>query len=214
MNAKKKQLLLDFPWGEHYPGLVAFTEWCIQGKQWNSGLLPMGHTAESIVQDVITKTLSEERNWDPERGDLLMWLKYVIRSEISHLSESIANKVEVPLDQSDENDSPVDGPDVEQRQPSQQQLMTGSPEEAVISAETEAEKVAEAKSKIDSLLEVSSGHPELEEIVYAIVDGKCDAKPQELAEFLGRPVGAINQNLRSLRRRAEKIRVEVRNGRE
>lgn len=214
MNAKKKQLLLEFPWGEHYPGLVAFTEWCIQGKQWNSGLLPMGHTAESIVQDVITKTFSEERNWDPEKGDLLMWLKYVIRSEISHLSESIANKVEVPLDQPDENDSPVDGPDIEQRQPSQQQIMTGSPEEAVISAETEAEKVAEAKSKIDSLLEVSSGHPELEEIVYAIVDEKCDAKPQELAEFLGKPVEEIYQNLRALRRRAEKIRVEVRNGRE
>jgi DNA-directed RNA polymerase specialized sigma24 family protein len=214
LNAKKKQLLLEFPWGEHFPKLVAFAEWCIQGKQWNSGLLPMGHTAESIVQDVITKTFSEERNWDPEKGDLLKWLKYVIRSEISHLSESIANKVEVPLDQSEENDSPADGSVVEQRQPSSHRLMTGSPEEVVIAAETEAEKMAEAQSKIDALLEASSGHPELEEIVYAIVDGKCDPKPQKLAEFLGRPVGEINQNLRTLRRRAEKIRVEVRNGRE
>jgi DNA-directed RNA polymerase specialized sigma24 family protein len=214
LNAKKKQLLLDFPWGEHFPELVAFTEWCIQRMQWNSGVLPMGHTAESIVQDVITKTFSEERNWDPEKGDLLMWLKYVIRSEISHLAESAANKVEVPLDPPDENDSPSDGLEVEQRQLSAHQLMTGSPEELVIAAETEAEKMAEAQSKIDALLEASSGRPELEEIVYAIIDGKCDPKPQELAVLLGRPVGEINQNLRALRRRAEKIRLEVRNGRE
>lgn len=174
----------------------------------------MGHTAESIVQDVITKTLSEERNWDPDKGDLLMWLKYVIRSEISHLSESIANKVEVPLDRSDENDSPEDGPNVEQRQSFSHRIMTDSPEEVVIAAETEAEKMAEAKLKIDALLEASSGHAELEEIIYAIVDEKCDPKPQRLSEFLGRPVGEINQNLRALRRRAEKIRVEVRDGRE
>jgi predicted SPOUT superfamily RNA methylase MTH1 len=174
----------------------------------------MGHTAESIVQDVITKTFSEERNWDPEKGDLLMWLKYVIRSEISHLSESIANKVEVPVDQSDKSTSPSDGSDVERRKLSSQRLITGSPEEVVIETESDAEKAAEAELKINALLDVSSGHPELEEIVYAIVDGKCDPKPQELSEFLERPVGEIYQNLRALRRRAEKIRVEVRNGRE
>ena len=62
-------------------------------------------------------------------------------------------------------------------------------------------------------LEASSGKPELEEIVYAIVDGQCDAKPQELSEFLGKPVKEIYQGLRALRRRADNIRMEARNGR-
>ena len=47
----------------------------------------------------------------------------------------------------------------------------------VINAETEElRRLIDAKSKIDALLEASSGHPELEEIVYTILDGKCDAE--------------------------------------
>lgn len=213
MNAQKKQLLLDFPWGEHYPKLVAFAEWYIQGMQWNSGVLPMGHTAESIVQEVITKTFSEERNWEPKKGDLLKWLKFVIKSEISHLAESITNRVEVPLDPADGNDSKDDGTDFKQLQSSAKEFCVASPEEIVIDAETEEMKIAVAKSKIDALLEASSGHPELEEIVYTILDGKCGPEPRELAQVLGKPVEEIYQNLRSLRRRSKKIRLEVRNER-
>lgn len=213
MNGKKKQLLLDFPWEEHYPRLVAYTEWLIQGKTWNSNMLPKGQTAESIVLDVIEKTFSEKRNWDPDRGDLLTWVKWVIKSEVSHLAESAANRVEVHLEKAGENDSSADGPDMEQRQPSPKRLLIGSPEEMVMDAETEAEKTADAQSKIDALLEACSGQPELEEIVYVIIDGKCDAKPDKLAEFLGRPVEEIYQNMRTLRRRADKVRMEARNGR-
>ena len=174
-------------------------------------MLPMGHTAESIVQEAITKTFSEERNWKPEKGDLLMWLKYVIISEISHLAESITNRVEVPLDPIDGNDPKDDGPDFKQPQSSAEEFCVSSPEEILINAETEELKITVAKSKIDALLEASSGHPELEEIVYTILDGKCGAEPRELAQILGKPVEEIYQNLRSLRRRAENIKVEVQN---
>lgn len=214
MNARKKQLLRDFPWEEHYPRLVAFAEWLIQGKRWNSNRLPKGHTAESIVRDVIAKTFSEERNWEPDRGDLLTWLKWVIRSDISHLAESTSNRVEIPLDQAGEHDL---GKSEREKKPSQPvgiKLRTGSPEEALINAETEAENAVKARSKIDALLEACDGRPELEEIVYAITDGKCEGKPQELSEFLGRPISAVNQQLRALRRRASKIRIEAQNGRE
>lgn len=213
MNAKKKQLLVDFPWDEHYPRLVAFTEWVIQGKNWNSESLPKGQTAESIVQDVIEKTFSEKRDWDPERGDLLMWLKWVIKSEISHLAKSVANQAVVQLGYANEDAPSVDGPDIELRQPISRRLVVGSPEEMVMDAETEADKTANGRLKIDSILEACSGHPELDDIVYAIIAGQCDAKPRNLAEFLGRPVEEIYQNLRTLRRRADKIRMEAQNGR-
>jgi hypothetical protein len=157
---------------------------------------------------------SEVRNWDPEKGELLMWLKWVIRSEISHLAESAANRTEVHLDQAGENDSLASGLEIRSYQPAPQKLRIGSPEEVVMAMETEAEKVIAARSKIDALLEACSGKPELEDIVYAIIDGQCAAKPQELSEFLGKPVDKIYQNLRALRRRAYKIRIEVQNGRE
>ncbi len=213
MNAKKKQLLVDFPWEEHYPRLVAYTEWLIQGERWNSDTLPQGQSAESIVRDVIEKTFTEKRNWDPDRGELLMWLKWVIKSEVNHLAESAANRVEVRLDQAGENDRYTDDPDVERRQLSLNQRIIGSPEEMVVDAEIMAEKTAESKEKIDALLGASSSHQDLEDIVYAIIDGNCDAKPQELAEYLHRPVEEVYQNLRALRRRADKIRMEARNGR-
>lgn len=200
---------MDFPWDEHYPRLVAFTEWIIQRMRWNSNTLPKGQTAEFIVRDVIAKTFSEERNWDPEKGDLLKWLKWVIKSDVSHLAESAANRVEVHLDQAGENDSPVDDLEIRQRKLSPQRLDTGSPEETVVAAETEAE----ARLKIDALLEACSGKPELDEIVFAIIGGDCDTKPQELAKYLNKPVEEIYQNLRKLRRRADKIRMEARDGR-
>lgn len=206
LNERKRQLLREFPWEEHYPRLVAFAEWIIQGKHWNSNTLPKGYTPEFIVRDVIAKTFSEERNWDPDRGDLLTWLKWVIRSDISHLAESASNRAEVPFDQAKEPDNKTH-PSLGLR------ARAGSPEEVLLDAETEAEKMAVARSKIDALLEACDGKPELEEIVYAVAAGNCEAKPQNLSEYLSRPINVINQQLRALRRRASKIRIEAQNGR-
>ena len=193
---------------------MAFAEWVIQGKSWNSNILPKGQTAESIVRDVIAKTFSEDRNWDPERGELLTWLKWVIRSEISHLAESASNRTDVRLDHIGDNGLAIDRIEYEASRQSHIRLQVASPEEAIIVTETEEEMEASARSKVDSLLEACSGRPELEEIVYAISDGKCPAKPQALSEYLGKPVDDIYQHLRALRRRASKIRIEAENGRE
>lgn len=187
MNTKKRELLRNFPWEENYPKLVAFTDWLIQGKTWNCNILPKGQTAESIVRDVIAKTFSEERNWDPERGELFKWLKWVIRSEVSHLAKSASNRKDVRLDQPD-----CDEP--ERQLP--QRLLAGSPEEAIAARET-----------IDLLLEACNGEPELEDIVYAV--SECSTKPKLLSEQLGRPIQEIYRDLRILRRRAAKIRIEV-----
>lgn len=207
MNAKKRRLLRDFPWEENYLRLVAFAEWVIQGKTWNSNILPKGHTAESIVRDVIAKTFSEERNWDPERGELLPWLKWVIRSEISHLAESASNKKEVRLD--DDNSSSMDRIEHQAGRQSYTKPRAVSPEEAMIATESDGELKTSARARVDLLLEACNGRLELEEIVYAICDGECSAKPQSLAEYLGRPVKEIYSHLQALRRRASKIRIEA-----
>ncbi len=214
MNARKRELLRDFPWDENYPKLVAFAEWLIQGKTWSSNILPKGQTAESIVRDVIGKTFSEERNWDPERGELLPWLKWVIRSEVSHLAESASKKKDVRLDDSDENDPAVDRIEYKADHQSYLKPRVVSPEETMIAIESEDEIKASARAKIDLLLEACNGRSELEDIVYAICDGKCSAKAQSLSDYLGRPVKEIYSHLQALRRRASKIRIEAQDGRE
>jgi DNA-directed RNA polymerase specialized sigma24 family protein len=208
------QLLQEYPWDEAYPKLVKFAEWLIQGKHWNGNVLPKGQTAESIVRDAIAKTFAEVRNWDPDRGDLFEWLNWVIKSDISHLARSASNRKDIHLDSMTAEGSDWDERGLANEHQSKLHLQTASPEEAIVAKETDEETAASAKLKIDALLEASSGRPELEEIVFAISEGNCSAKPQELAAFLGKPVEEINQSLRALRRRASKIRIEAANGTE
>ena len=157
------------------------------------------------MRDVIAKTFTEDRNWDPDRGDLFMWLKWVIKSEVSHLARSASNRKDVRLDSPAGDGLMWDEIGIRNDRSSRVRLQVGSPEEAIMAVETDEE----GKFKIDALLEACSGRPELEEIVYAISEGNCSAKPQELSEYLGKPVEEINQHLRSLRRRASKIRNEA-----
>jgi hypothetical protein len=166
------------------------------------------------VRDVIAKTFSEERNWDPERGELFSWLKWVIKSDISHLAESASNRRDLRLDHFGNNDPAMDRIEYDAVRTSRNRPQDISPEEAMIAVETEHEMMVSARSKIDSLLEACSGRPELEEIVYAICDGKCPAKPQSLSEYLGKPINDIYQHLRALRQRASKIRIEAERGRQ
>ena len=208
MNTSKLQMLQEFPWEDHYPGLVAIADHIIQGKSWNMELIPKGQTAESIVQDVIDKTITGQRNWDPDRGPLLMWLKWVIRSDISHLATSAAHRSEVHSDKFEEEDSEDEAFEAWVYQSSLHNSENESPEDKIINVETETERNEIARAKIEALLEVSNGKPELEAIVFAMIDGNCSSKPQDLAAFLGKPVKIINQNLRTLRRKAANLRIE------
>lgn len=163
---------------------------------------------------MIEKTFSEERNWEPDRGELFPWLKWVIKSEVSHLAESSSNKKDVHLDQLDDGDPILDRIEYEASRQSRVRPQDKSPEEAMIAMEAEEELRSTANSKINLLLEACNGKPELEAIVYAISEGNCLPKAQSLAKYLGKPVEEIYQQLRTLRRRANKIRIEAENGRE
>lgn len=80
-----------------------------------------------------------------------------------------------------------------------------SSEDLVIFGESKRHSSSLTKLKIEALLESCDGRPELEEIVYAIVEDKCLPEPKALAEYFDRPVDEIYQQLRALRRRSEKI---------
>lgn len=177
-------------------------------------MLPKGHTAETIVRDVIEKTFAEERNWDPDRGELLPWLKWVVKSDLSHLAESAANQKDVHFGRFDNNETELDQIEKESNKQPHIQKNFLSPEDAMVVIETKEEAIELARLKIDLLLDACKGKSELEEIVYAICEGKCSAKPQALSEYLGRPIDEVNQQLRTLRRKAAKMRIEADYGRE
>lgn len=194
---------------------MAYALWEVTRYSWRTDTLPKGHTPESIVQEAIEKTFSEEKNWDPERGKLLPWLKMVVKGDINRLyySSSHAKGIYVyGLESFEEfDDATIDKAEYRESKYLPDNHIAMPPEELISAAETENITTYLARQKINALIESCSGRPELEEIVYAITGGKCSSDAQSLATHLDRPVNEIYQQLRALRRRAEKI-IKIQNG--
>lgn len=216
MKAKKKELLRTAPWGDIYTTLVGHALCEIARYSWRTDTLPKGHTPESIVQEAIEKTFSEEKNWDPERGELLPWLKWVVKGDIYRLYHSSSHPKGIyvyGLESFEEvdDDTTIDKAEYRGSKYLPDNHIAKSPEELISVAEIESIVASLTEKKINALIESCSGRPELAEIVYAITGGKCSSDAQSLATYLGRPVDEIYQQLRALRRRAEKI-MKIQNG--
>jgi DNA-directed RNA polymerase specialized sigma24 family protein len=197
--------LRNAPWGEIYPKLVAYAEFVISKYSWRTGSIPKGHTSESIVQEAISKTFNGDKNWDPERGKLLSWLKWVVRGDVYRLYNSKSHPPEGIYDvefegfEMDENDElAVDRAEFRANDYLPDGHIGIPPENIIVATEL-------VKLKVDVLLEACNGRDDLEEMVFALIDGKCTPKAQSLAECLDRSVEEIYQQLRTLRRRAAKI---------
>jgi hypothetical protein len=46
------------------------------------------------VQEAIAKTINGEKRWDPERGELLSWLKWVVKGDVYRLYNSKSHSPE------------------------------------------------------------------------------------------------------------------------
>jgi len=202
----KIELLRNADWGNIYKRLVAKTEERIDKYSWRSNTYPKGHTAESIVQEAIESVLNNKRNWNPDKGDLEMYLWWIIKSMLNHLYNSKTyhpdNLSEESLDQANEEEWKQNSLEAEI---SETLIYSGefqNPEEIIINRENSNEV---AELMIFRLLEACDNFPELKDIVYAIYHDGCDSKPKSLAEHLNRPVKFIYSQLRTLRSRARKI---------
>jgi RNA polymerase sigma factor (sigma-70 family) len=176
----------------------------IQAKtyRWRSGridLLPQGITPTDIVQQVIVKTISGQRKWDPDKGDLLPWLKDQVRSEVNALVKSASHRREVHFTgHKEEDQETIDR--MEHRALAIGLLGDAQPEnpESAILAEEEAREVEE---RANQLFAAVNGEPELEEVLVAIMNG-CEPEPRHIAEALDVPVEDIYNRLKRIRRRA------------
>jgi len=180
-------------WGTVGKELLAFAEWRAKNYHWRGSrnmVLAAGQTLEDVVQQVIEKTVSGERHWDPAKGPLVPWLKDQVKSVIDALANAAVRRHETQS---------TEGEDVEESVADPGTSRSLSPEAILL----ENEAVAQMAERADALFQAVNDDPELEAVVSAILDG-CEPKPRYLAAELGVFVEDINNRLKCLRRRAMK----------
>ena len=191
------EYLQNVDWVAIGKSLLVFTIWRAQIYRWRSGDtqdLALGKTPEDIVQEVIEKTISGERQWDPSLGPLVPWLKDQVKSILDALYKSAANRYEYATLTEDPDPDPGEPGDLQQAKDPR------AVEASIPGLKEQVEKRFELDEQINQVFTVVNAQPELEEIVVAILDG-CEAKPRYLAEKLGVPISEINNRLKRLRRK-------------
>jgi hypothetical protein len=153
-------------------------------------VLAAGQSLEDMVQQIIEKTISGERHWDPAKGPLVPWLKDQVKSVIDTLANAAVRRHETQS---------AEGGDIEES-------VAGPSTSRSLSLETillENEAAAQMAERVDGLFQAVNDDPELEAVMSAILNG-CEPKPRYLAAELGVSVEDINNRLKRLRRRAMK----------
>jgi DNA-directed RNA polymerase specialized sigma24 family protein len=135
--------LLRINWkdtGIRLAGYAAFRARNLRWRTGNADSLAKGLMPEDIAAQAILGVISGEREWDPERGPLLPYLKRIVDSLLSHLAESSDNRRLTPILTED---------------------MDGGLE--VSSGEA-------ADARLQQLFAVAEGKPELTEVLQAMIE--------------------------------------------
>lgn len=182
--------------------LLAYAINLIDRYYWRYGVLPAGIDPQDIVQRIVIKTLSGKFNWDPSKIDLYPFMKGRIWSETTKLFIRKEYKHELHASEGEDIHEVID------RELSLEETVERDfycdPAIWLDAIENEKERAKVIQEYIEDLLEACQGKPELEEIVYAILDG-CEEKPRFLAEWLKVSVDEVNNRLKRLRSRADRI---------
>lgn len=187
MDRETQKLLQEADWEAIRRELLAHATWQARGYRWRrKGDLELaeGYTVEDVVHEVIVKTWSGIRKWDPAKGKLLPWLQAQSRSILDALARSAPHRREVSV---------LDLEEVAV-------VHTLDPLEILVEQEAWTQK----KRRVEQLFQAVEGEPELEQVLRLIISG-CESKPRYLASELGVPVGEINNRLKRLRRRALRL---------
>lgn len=192
------ELLEAHPWDETIPRLLAHAAGKAKRLFWRGiygGNLPEGKEIQDIVSQAIEKVFSGQRQWDPDTNpDLLLFLRSVIDSDLSHLADSWDNgamRSASMANSADDGDCSEQEISIIDRFPSP----TATPEEEVLQHEDEARCEAFFWGFYGAL----SDKPTLQQIVECIYDDIL--KPADIAQKLGLPVNDIYNASKQLTRR-------------
>jgi DNA-directed RNA polymerase specialized sigma24 family protein len=182
MDKEVRRLFEDADWYRLTLELAKYARMLIHRKRWRTGsvnILAEGKCCEDLVQEAVKKAFDESRSWDPERVDLLRFLKGIVRSLVSHLVECDDNKLTV---------SGLD--DESQRERERDEIVpfgskpASTPEELVLAAERQTRAYR-------MVLDAVQGKAELEDVALCLMDGVH--KAEDIAENTGIEIKRVYQ---------------------
>ncbi|WP_281184606.1 hypothetical protein [Trichlorobacter lovleyi] len=192
------ELLEAHPWDETIPRLLVHALKKSKRLFWRGiygGPLPEGKEIQDIVGQAVEKVLSGQRQWDPDTNpDLLLFLRSVIDSDLSHLADCWENgaiRSESTTIVRINDDSGEHEVNIFDSAPSP----LSTPEEDILQKEDEAR----CEAFFWGFYETLSEKPTLQQIVECIYDDT--PKPADIAQKLGVPVNDIYNANKQLSRR-------------
>ena len=208
LDEKTFKLLEEADWGRIGKELLAFAaNWSRKYPSLGYGedprFLVLGVSYEDVIQDVVAKAFSGTRKWDPDKVELVPWLKMHIKSIIDALAKSkAANQETTLLGRCEENEvgSNLDNDSSFLTHQDSNVQMATSPEDIMLRKE-------KIEQDIQFIYDAVKGDEELELIVMAIQCG-CSPQPRFLAEELNLPIDDVYQQVRRLRRRVNRLRAK------
>jgi hypothetical protein len=202
---KVLELLEKADWKDIILKLTRYAYWQSQKYVWRRESkidLPMGKTPQDLAYEAIKKVWDGTRDWDPNKyPDLLTHLKWIVKSDIGHLCNSIEHKKSVNINAKKENNNGLDNFDQLPSSPnSQLQGHVISPEENIVNKEN-AERFNRIKSK---LYKIVDDDEDLQLLLYCLEEGI--EKSEDIAQETGWEISKVYNLKRKLMRRASKIK--------
>ena len=192
MKSSTQRVLAAADWDQIGRKLTAFAQALLNIHTWrtrNTVDVAGGREARDFVQEAIEKM----SGFDADRGELLPYLKFLIRRSISNLSKSAENRHEVSIRPSPNAEGDVE--DVDEYLDRQREHETAPSPEEILCGPGE---------RVTALFEAVDGDDALTELLDAAMEtGETTAKP--LSERLRTTPTDINNRLKKLRRAAGKI---------
>jgi DNA-directed RNA polymerase specialized sigma24 family protein len=188
------RLLEEHHWQETIERLVVYSTFKMRRRIWRSilnGNPPDGIEADDIVNEVIEKTFSGTRNWNPmKHPNLYLWLQSQVDSEISNLLNSNNNRKQIS-EATIFSSTIFDGVD------------NITPEIEVLAQEDENEST----DFLFGLLDYVKDDPQLYKIVEAFIsDEEGVTKRADLARIVGISVAELDACKKRLARRIDAYR--------
>jgi len=194
--------LLHVDWGQTGMKLAAYAAFRSRNLSWRTGsdvALAKGLMPDDIAAQAIVGVIGGERNWEPERGPLLPFLKRVVDSLLNHLALSADNR---RIERLSQNDRSLYGAERIAFQYEGEGPWPRRPAEFNVTDPSDSE--SDADERIERLVDAAKVTPELAEVLNAILDFD-EARPRLIALRIGKPVNHVNNCLKRLRRLALKI---------
>ena len=201
MKAEIFRKLQEADWSAIGKQLAAYATWRAQNFAWRTGDhedLALGLQGVDIAQMAIKKVLTGERAWNPERGNLLPYLKGVVDSLMSHMADSPDNTVQTRLAEDEEGKELLDHAEFHAARNDDFGLLSAHQRSRGTNSDVENERVAK-------LFAAVQGEDDLMAVL-DVVMSSGETKPAHIAAELGIEVTEVNNRLKRLRRAAMNIK--------